>query len=146
MPQALNRFAATSLGQPGVAQSVLNQPDVTLLSLVAGATKSSAAEILARAVVETTRYPRLSYLNGFKLGLATDVLISVGFQLYGDSHDPFLMTGQRIGRVGVAAFGGGLSTLGSFGAGFAAGWLCGPGVVICAPVGIVVGSVATSYG
>jgi hypothetical protein len=242
VPQALNRFVATSLGQPGVAQSVLNQPDVTLLSLVAGATKSSAAEILARAtvgpfgravttvtgkaqtivrvtasrtalgrayktvqgwdgtlqgslgaadgtlqnaifrlgptektaadlitdaglpqagrwtatvkfealdaVVETTRYPRFPYLNGFKIGLVTDVLLGVGFQLYGDSHDPYLMPPQRVGRIIVAGFGGVASASIGFGTASLAGvWLCGPGIAICASAAVigVIGSVVTSY-
>jgi len=45
-------------------------------------------------VTESVVAARFSNLNGFKLGLATDILLGVGFQLYGDSHDPFLTTGQ----------------------------------------------------
>ena len=48
VPQALNRYAAAPMGQPGVFQAA-SQLSLTNLSLAVGAIKSSSAEILARA-------------------------------------------------------------------------------------------------
>ncbi len=48
VPQALNRYAATSLGQPGVAASVINNPNFTVLSLLTGFSKSASLETLSR--------------------------------------------------------------------------------------------------
>jgi hypothetical protein len=163
---ALGRAYKTVQGWDGTLQGSLGTADGTLQNAIfrLGPTEKTAADLITEArlpqagrwtaavefealdaVVETTRYPRLTYLNGLKFGLATDILLGVGFQLYGDSHDPFLTTGQRVGRVGVAALGGGASALGGFGVGLAAGALCGPGIIICSPIGAVIGSLSTSY-
>jgi hypothetical protein len=48
VPQSLNRYAATSLGPPGVAEGVVSNPSFTNLSLATGFLKSSAFETLAR--------------------------------------------------------------------------------------------------
>ena len=49
VPQALNRYAATPLGQPGVAQANDNSFSLTNASLVAGFAKTLAFETIARS-------------------------------------------------------------------------------------------------
>ena len=104
-------------------------------------------------LAETSRYARLSWLSNTKLGAATDVFLSAGFQAYEDSFNPYFTPEQRIARATVAGTGGALS--------FAAGYFttiglasvaCGPGAGVCAVAvggGIVVGITANavwSYG
>jgi len=164
VPQVLNRYTATAVGQPGVYQAA-NKSDLTALSLAVGASKSSAAEVLSRAtwgilgnptstdnlidaanlakegrytaavgvnqideVVSITRSPRLAGLGNIKLGLATDVLLSAGFQYVGDSYNPYFTTQQRFERMGIAGLGGLGSSLAGLGAGSLA---CGSAAGAC---------------
>ena len=245
LPQALNRYAATLVGQPGVLNSS-SHTNITTISLVTSAAKSSLAETVGRSawgplgktnisivaegqtlihvkasrtalgraykaiqnwggtlvepsslesisanyqlheaifglgitdktaadliseaklptrggykatvgfnavdeLVEISRTPRFPQLTSLKFGLATDVVLGVGFQLYQDSSDPYLSTGQRAGRIGVAGAGGGLSAGVGYGtAALFAPLLCGPGAPVCLSAALVgvVGSSVTSY-
>ena len=51
VPQALNRYAATPVGQPGVAQANDSSFSLTNASLVAGFAKTLAFETIARSTV-----------------------------------------------------------------------------------------------
>jgi hypothetical protein len=226
VPQALNRYAATAVGQPGVGQAVASAPSFTNLSLATSFAKSTTFETLARltwgpfgyartrilreayaevsirashttinnaakrieelggglldpsvglgkagsgkytrvfklgqgvttaddlirsadlptkggwkavvsiddvkAVTKASRYAKLGWLSNARLGIATDVILSGGFQWYEDSYNPYFDVWQRGGRVGVAAGGSLLSSLAGLGAG---SLVCGPGAGLCA--------------
>jgi hypothetical protein len=87
-----------------------------------------------KAVTKASRYAKLGWLSNARLSIATDVILSGGFQWYEDSYNPYFSAGQRAGRIGIASLGGGISS----GIGLLAGSLaCGPGVGICATGAVV---------
>ncbi len=76
------------------------------------------------------------------IGAGIDFAVGFGFQIANDWGNPYLSSNQIGGRAIVAGGGSAISSfLGGFTGGAALGALCGPGVVICSPIGAVIGAV-----
>jgi hypothetical protein len=76
-------------------------------------------------------------------GAGLDFALGAGFQLHEDWGSPYLSWTQVGMRTGVAGAGNAVSgILFAVAGGAALGWLCGPGVVVCAPIGAIGGAVA----
>ena len=76
------------------------------------------------------------------VGAGIDFVVGAGFQLANDWDNPYLSTNKIAGRVFWAGLGGaGSSIIGGALGGAALGAWCGPGVVICTPIGTVLGAI-----
>jgi hypothetical protein len=96
-------------------------------------------------VVGQPQYQLYKQLNNWEstiTGIGAGIDFAVGFQLHNDWGSPYLTSNQVWGR-GIIAGGGSAASgiLGGAAGGAALGALCGPGIVICSPIGAVLGSV-----